>query len=311
MPQIFTIWLLPTPFQTLKPNLGNQLMNSKGLWRTRAVLQSQACLPGWAHVSSWGSPFKSRHWDESLCTSGFLRNSPRGKKKSSGRQRETGKERERSKANARFQAKPVSAGFCWEFVNCSVVSNSLQPHGLYPARLLCPWNSPDKETGVGCHFLLQGIFLPRDWTWISCTVGRFFTSWTTRKLRSRDYTTELGSTPSKRNGFPNSRTTPWWGGVEVETSRHSLLSGVQAKQTHYIKVRAPKTSHRCEDVRHLEGNTQDLKGGYQRPQNLNRKLRGGGAQPVQHQVLGSSLAGEVTERIQGGEASDYHNECAY
>ena len=27
-----------------------------------------------------------------------------------------------------------------------------------PARLLCPWDSPDKITGVGCHTLLQGIF---------------------------------------------------------------------------------------------------------------------------------------------------------
>ena len=34
----------------------------------------------------------------------------------------------------------------------------LQPHGLYPARLLCLWDSPGKNTGVGCHFLLQGIF---------------------------------------------------------------------------------------------------------------------------------------------------------
>ena len=41
---------------------------------------------------------------------------------------------------------------------CSVVSNSLQPHGLWPARLLCPWNFPGKNTGVGCHSLLQGIF---------------------------------------------------------------------------------------------------------------------------------------------------------
>ena len=32
---------------------------------------------------------------------------------------------------------------------------TLQPHGLYPTRLLCPWNSPGKNTGVGCHFLLQ------------------------------------------------------------------------------------------------------------------------------------------------------------
>ena len=27
-----------------------------------------------------------------------------------------------------------------------------------PARLLCPWSSPSKNTGMGCHFLLQGIF---------------------------------------------------------------------------------------------------------------------------------------------------------
>ena len=44
-------------------------------------------------------------------------------------------------------------------VSCSVMSDSLQPHGLQPSRLLCPWDSPGKNTGVGCHFLLQGIFL--------------------------------------------------------------------------------------------------------------------------------------------------------
>ena len=44
-------------------------------------------------------------------------------------------------------------------LSCSVVSNSLQLHGLYPARLLCPWDFPGKNTGVGCHSLLQGIFL--------------------------------------------------------------------------------------------------------------------------------------------------------
>ena len=35
----------------------------------------------------------------------------------------------------------------------------LWPHGLWPNRLLCPWDFPGKNTGVGCHFLLQGIFL--------------------------------------------------------------------------------------------------------------------------------------------------------
>ena len=38
----------------------------------------------------------------------------------------------------------------------SVVSNSLRPHGVYSPRLLCPWYSPGKNTGVGSHFLLQG-----------------------------------------------------------------------------------------------------------------------------------------------------------
>ena len=41
----------------------------------------------------------------------------------------------------------------------SVTSDSLRSHGLQPARLLCPWNSPGKNTGVGCHSLFQGIFL--------------------------------------------------------------------------------------------------------------------------------------------------------
>ena len=42
---------------------------------------------------------------------------------------------------------------------CSVVSDSLQPHGLYPARLLCPWGFPGKRTGVDFHSHLQRLFL--------------------------------------------------------------------------------------------------------------------------------------------------------
>ena len=41
---------------------------------------------------------------------------------------------------------------------CSFVSNSLRFHGLQSTRILCPWDFPGKNTGVGCHFLLQGIF---------------------------------------------------------------------------------------------------------------------------------------------------------
>ena len=39
-----------------------------------------------------------------------------------------------------------------------VVSDSWRPRGLQTTRLLCPWDSPGKNTAVGCHALLQGIF---------------------------------------------------------------------------------------------------------------------------------------------------------
>ena len=42
-------------------------------------------------------------------------------------------------------------------LSCFSCVRLLQPHGLQPARLR-PWDSPGKNTGVGCHFLLQGIF---------------------------------------------------------------------------------------------------------------------------------------------------------
>ena len=44
---------------------------------------------------------------------------------------------------------------------CSVTQScpTLQPRGLQPAKLLCPWDSQVSNTRVGCHCLLQGIFL--------------------------------------------------------------------------------------------------------------------------------------------------------
>ena len=37
------------------------------------------------------------------------------------------------------------------------MSDSVQPHRRQPTRLPHPWDSPGKNTGVGCHFLLQCI----------------------------------------------------------------------------------------------------------------------------------------------------------
>ena len=49
-----------------------------------------------------------------------------------------------------------------------IVPDSLWPHGLYPARLFCPWNFLGKSTRAGYHFLLQGSSPPRDRTCDSC-----------------------------------------------------------------------------------------------------------------------------------------------
>ena len=66
-------------------------------------------------------------------------------------------------------------------LNCSFLSDSLRPHGLWPVRLLCPWDSPGKNTGMDCHSLLQGSSQPRDWTQVSCTAGKIFTNWAIRE----------------------------------------------------------------------------------------------------------------------------------
>ena len=115
------------------------------------------------------------------------------------------------------------------------MSDSVQPHRRQPTRLLSPWHSPGKNTGVGCHFVFQcmkvksesevaqlgptppdpmdcslpgssihGIFQarvlewvaisfsrgssqPRNRTGVSCTAGRFLTSWAAREAWAGGY----------------------------------------------------------------------------------------------------------------------------
>ena len=53
----------------------------------------------------------------------------------------------------------IFINFVWKWKwSRSVVSDSLRPHGQQPTRLRRPWDFLGKSTGVGCHFLLQGIF---------------------------------------------------------------------------------------------------------------------------------------------------------
>ena len=66
--------------------------------------------------------------------------------------------------------------------SCSVVSNSLCPHGLSPIWFFCPRNPPCKNSGVGSHSHWVGCSQPRDRTWVSHISGRFFTIWATREV---------------------------------------------------------------------------------------------------------------------------------
>ena len=90
----------------------------------------------------------------------------------------------RSKADAeclRWMHREGSLTGSGQRASLSVVSDSLQHHGLLPAKFPCLWNSPGTDTGVGCHSLLREIFLIRDQTQVSCTTGRFSTNWASRE----------------------------------------------------------------------------------------------------------------------------------
>ena len=67
--------------------------------------------------------------------------------------------------------------FCSRSVHAKLLSCSLQPHGPQPSRLLCPWDFPGKNTGVGCPALLWGSSQPRDQTWVFCTGRRILYHW--------------------------------------------------------------------------------------------------------------------------------------
>ena len=56
---------------------------------------------------------------------------------------------------------------------------------MEPTRLLCLWNSPGEIARAGCISSSRGSSPPRDWTWVSCTVGRFFPAWATREAHLR------------------------------------------------------------------------------------------------------------------------------
>ena len=74
----------------------------------------------------------------------------------------------------------LSRQFCCRLV-AQLCLTYLQPHRLQPARLFCPWDFPGKDTGMGCHFLLQRIFQTQESNpWL--LLGQWILyCWTTRE----------------------------------------------------------------------------------------------------------------------------------
>ena len=66
---------------------------------------------------------------------------------------------------------------CCCYCQASVVSDSVQPHRQQPTRLPRPWDSPGKNTGVGCHFLLQRMKVKSE-SEVSQCVRLVATPWT-------------------------------------------------------------------------------------------------------------------------------------
>ena len=81
-----------------------------------------------------------------------------------------------------------SLGLKWKLTFSSPVATAvvvavwlLQPSGLEPARLLSPWYFPGKSTGMGCHFLLQGIFPSQESSSCLPHCRRILYSWVTKE----------------------------------------------------------------------------------------------------------------------------------
>ena len=107
------------------------------------------------------------------------------------------------------------------------------PHGLWPPRLLCPCSFPGKNTGAGCHFLLQGILLtqgsiPGTISWVS-SIGRRIlyhcATWEACLRVSVQFSSVAQSCPTLCD--PMNRSTP---GLPVH---HQLL---EFTQTHVHRV---------------------------------------------------------------------------
>ena len=86
------------------------------------------------------------------------------------------------------------------------MSDSVRPHRQQPTRLLRPWDSPGKNTGVGCHFLLQCMNFETLWTAAYHAPPSMGFSrqeyWSGVPLGHPGSIPGLGRSPGEGNGYP-------------------------------------------------------------------------------------------------------------
>ena len=92
------------------------------------------------------------------------------------------------------------------------MSDSVQPHRRKPTRLPCPWDSPGKNTGVGCHFLLQCVKVK----------GK---SLSRVRLLATPWTTAYQAPPSM--GFSRQE---YWSGVPLRHQQKTVATGCYGEQ---------------------------------------------------------------------------------
>ena len=104
---------------------------------------------------------------------------------------------------------PMHESEKWKW-SCSVVSDSKRPHRRQPTRLRRPWDSPGKNTGLGCHFLLQ------------CMKVKKVKSLSRVRLLETSWTAAYQAPPSM--GFSRQE---YWSGVPLPSPKAVITSSYQ------------------------------------------------------------------------------------
>ena len=140
----------------------------------------------------------------------------------------------------------------------------MQPHRQQPTRLPRPWDSPGKNTGVGCHFLLQCMKVksesevaqscptlsdPMDWSLTGSSVQRIFQArvlewgviaFNTQKICPFHYRGLKCKSRKSRNTWSNRQIWPW----NMEWSRAKINSFLPRKCTGHNKHPLPTTQEK-------------------------------------------------------------------